>query len=464
MPILDRMTQNNNPDDNDSGQGDDESRFDYPKPEPVLRKKPRPTFYETRLGRGAISRAALMERIVDAFTAEHTPDNSAIRAAEIRTERIKLLLPVVEYVLSVESVDVSRDEKADLMGMAYSEIFGFGPLDALFDDESVTTVTLEGAEKVSVRRGHGDLEPLDTLFEDEGHMKEVVGRMLMRANVALWEGMSVVEAGFRLENDRFLSMSLAAPPVTLALSLDIRLHPLQRPAFESLATNSESFTPDVVRVLQALMTSEHGVMIVGQPESGKTMAVSALLELLPEPSSAIAIERTGELFLPEGMASAVAQWPQSTDDPGVTFGEQVDANLDQGYQTMVLDEVRADEPHTIAPLLAMEAPPRMIWSVRASPDSKRLRAALGMLARLADETNGEMLVRNLFEQLPFVVSLRRLNGEIQFREIGEWYYKPGSETVQYQSLVQHTMGEVFTTGETPHHDLPGIEPDFWVVE
>jgi hypothetical protein len=149
---------------------------------------------------------------------------------------------------------------------------------------------------------------------------------------------------------------------------------------------------------------------------------------------------------------------------GITFGQQIDAQLTQGYHTMVLDEVRADEPHTIASLLAMDAPPRMIWSVRASPDSKRLRAALGMLARRGDEANGEVLVRNLFERIPFVVSLRRLDGEVQLREIGEWYYVPDDESVRYRSLIQHTMGEVFTTGETPDHNLPGIEGDFWATE
>jgi len=455
------MTQNNDPDD-DNGKGDDQG-FDFPNPAPAQRRKLRPTFYETRLGRGAISRAALLERIVDLFTAEHTPDNSAVRAAQTRAGRIKLVLPVVEYVLSVESVEASKDEKAELIATAYSEIFGFGPLDPLFNDETITTITLESAEKVSIRRGHGDLEPLDVLFDDDGHMEEVVGRMLMRADVAPWEGMSVVEAGFRLENGRFLSMSLAAPPVTLAFSLDIRLHPLQRPTLDDLATR-DTFTPDVLRVFRALVASDHGFMIVGQPECGKTMTLSALLAILPNPSNAIAVERTGEFHLPEGMASVRGRWPQSVDDPGITFGQQIDAQLDKGYRIVVLDEVRADEPHTIAPLLAMDDPPRMIWSVRASPDSKRLRAALGMLARRGDEANGENLVRNLFERIPFVISLRRLNEEIQFREIGEWYYEPGDDSVRYQALLQQSMGEVFITGNIPRHLLPEVEETFWTAQ
>jgi type IV secretory pathway ATPase VirB11/archaellum biosynthesis ATPase len=457
MPILDKMNQNHPPEDNNGHQpGDDEPLFDYPKPEPVQRRRPQPEFLDARLGRAAITVSALVERIVDAVTAEHTPDDSAIRAAKTRADRLKLLRPVVDYVLSVESVEANNDQTAELMRLAYSDLFGLGPLDALIDDPAITTISLEGANKVSVRRGHGEMMPLDILFEDISHFKDVVGRLLQRADATLTDENPLIEVGFQAENGRFISVNLAAPPVTVALSLDIRLHPVEGPTLEGLVARG-TLDARGARVLRALMASDYGFVLAGQPEAGKTMTLSGLLTALPDPARAAALERTGELHLPEGMTRILPDWSGM---PGVTFGEQVAAHHDGGYRTLVLDEVRADEPHTIAPLLTAADPPRMIWSMRGSPAAKRLRAALDMLARRADMANGDQLSDRLFERMPFVVSVRRLDGVIQLREVGEWVRGEGGYW-GYQPLMQQTMGEMLLMETVPEHRLAGIEDDFW---
>lgn len=454
MPIIDKMNQNNTPD-------DDSSEWKPPKQEPKKeRPRPVPRFVDARAGRRQISLSALVERISDQFYAENTPDDSAVRAAATRSDRIKLLLPVVDYVLGVESVVLDDDGRGDVIRLAYSDIFGFGPLDVLIEDEAVTTIMLEGVSKLSVRRGHGELEPIDLIFEDESQLKEIVGRLLQRSGAILREDLPVIEIGCKADNERFLSISLVAPPAAIDLSLDIRLHPPKAPTLTDYIERG-ALTPKAAKILAALMASEHGFVLVGQPESGKTMFLSALLGLLPNPKGAVAVERTGELHLPEGMRREVAVWPQNPVDDPVTFGDQIQAESEKDMLVVVLDEVRADEPHTIAPLLTMAQPPRMIWSFRGAPNSKRLLSALGMLARRADVAQGETLAHNLFERLPFVVSLRRLDDRLELREIGEWYYPERAESPSYRTLIENVMGEMDVTGEVPSHALPGLDADFW---
>lgn len=475
MPILDKMNQNNMPDDDDN-RPRKPINFDDVPPDNPKRQRQAPELLPARKGRAQISMAALVERIVDQFRAEHTPDDSQVRAAQTRADRASLLLPVVDYVLAVESVGVDEAGKTDVLWQAYSALFGFGPLDQFIDDESVTTVSIEGAEKISIRRGHGELEAVPPLFEDNGHFKQIVERLLARCGVKLRDDMPIVEAGLRAENGRFVSMSMFAPPVTYALSLDVRLHPVAAPTLAALVERG-TLTKGTAAVLRALVQSDYGFTVVGQPESGKTMTLSALLSELPNPAQAVAVERTGELHLPEGMARAVVQWPQGTsgesgeneEDAGVTFGEQIQVQAGEGYRVIVLDEVRADEPHTIAPLLSADEDDtanasRLIWSFRGAPDSKRLVSALGMLARRADVANGEALVRNLFTRMPFVVSVRRLAGKIELRELGEWVYPDGSDYVVYRPLLQTSGGETYPAGDMPAHALPGIDAAFWAAE
>src|SRR5690349_2211714 len=101
------------------------------------------------MGTRMYSIAALLERIVEAFR-----DETDARDLTTSAERLTAIRDTTEYVLAVESVRLSQDEKADLLRRAYSALFGYGPLDALFLDERVTTIALNGSEKAAVRYGH----------------------------------------------------------------------------------------------------------------------------------------------------------------------------------------------------------------------------------------------------------------------------------------------------------------------
>src|SRR5690606_29282941 len=130
------------------------------------------------------------------------------------------------------------------------------------------------------------------------------------------------------------------------------------------------------------------------------------------------VERTSELILPEGAERLSTQWAVG-DKSGITFGEQIQAALDKNPKILVIDEVRNDEPASIAPLLSNESVPRQIWSFRGASESKRLTSALGILARMADSTQSEIMVRQLYQRLPFLIIIKRRKGKLQIREVAE---------------------------------------------
>lgn len=416
-----------------------------------------PDLVSAQFGQRFVSVQALLEKIERAFIDEYA-DSPALAEADTSTKRLKLLLGTVNYVLAVESVQVSDNEKAEIMRRAYSDIFAYGPLDTLFTDERITTIVLDGADKAAVRYGHGDLVSVGPLFQDEAHLRRILRRLLVDAGADLLDDQPFIETGLMI-GQRPVSLSLTAPPVAFRFNADIRLHPADLPTPQALI-ESGFLSAQVMTLLEALAKSPHGVVIVGDTEAGKTTLLSVLAQFVTQPESVIAVERAGELRLPDGVQCLRVRWSRGA-EPGATFGDQIGMALAQQPGCMLLDEVRADEPESIAPLLSEADAPRQIWSFRGPFDAKRLRNALSMLARRADIGQGEAMVNAMYQRLPFVVTVWRAHGQIRLYSIGEWQFTT-SDYPDYTLLLETREGEHHLTGTRPAHvlDLPD---DFWTA-
>lgn len=416
-----------------------------------------PKLLAGRMGTRMYSVAAIVEQVVTRFNDEHGEESTAYREARTRTERLRLLRDTVDYVLAVESIQISNEQRAELMRRAYSELYGYGPLDRLFQDESITTITLEGADKAAVRHEHGELSSMDPIFEDYQHFLQIMRRLANHAGAELSIDQPFIEAGLIVDG-RPVAVNLAGPPVAMQIAADIRVHPRHLPSLDDLVA-SDFLTSEARIVLEALAKSPHGFVIVGDTESGKTTLLSVLAHQLLHPERAIAVERAGELRLPENMQRLRTVWPFGEQE-GVSFGAQIGAALSRQPECILLDEVRADEPQAIAPLLQEGEGPRQIWVFRGPSDAKRLQSALGMLARRAEMGQSEALVQALYRRLPFMVIVKRSGGRIELRSIAEWQFPPGQEYPNYAALMEKGWRGVALTGKRPSHRLD-LPDDFW---
>lgn len=176
-----------------------------------------------------ISLEALLERIVEQFNIEHGVDSPVFKQAETRAQRMKLVSEVTKYIFAVESLHLMPSEQADIIHRVYGEIYGYGPLDPLLADERVTTISLEGVDKASVRYGPSEeLTVLDSLFTDNLHLNEIVRRILRDAKATYIDGMAFIEVGMTY-NGRKISINIAFPPFTIETTVDIRVHPEHMP-------------------------------------------------------------------------------------------------------------------------------------------------------------------------------------------------------------------------------------------
>lgn len=408
-----------------------------------------------------ISIEAIVERIIEEFNIEHGTDSDAYMAAETRGQRMKLVSEVAKYIFAVESLNLMPDEQAGLIHRVYGEIYGYGPLDPLLSDERVTTISIEGVDKASVRYGPGeDLTVLDSLFTDNYHLDDTVRRILRDVRATYIDGMPFIEVGMEYDGRR-VSFNIAFPPFTIETTVDIRVHPKQMPTLDDLV-ESEFMTRDAAIFLRALMKSNHGFAIVGEPESGKTTLLSALTHELPHPDKTIAIERTGEFRPPERLEQRVVKWGYGDDEP-ISFVEQVELAIAQSPDCIIIDEVLTDKAEAVKLPLSMDDAPRQIWSFRGGSVTKRLRSAMTMVAQRANSSDPDGMAKAVYDRLPFIIITKRnkVRKKLQLLEIAEWQYPDGSDYPDLISLMAQGWEGVEVTGRRPQHELD-LPDDFWI--
>lgn len=408
--------------------------------------------------RGIISTRGLIERIMHQFNDEY--DEAFLATVTEPVQRRTLVRDVAEYIFGVEGVRISAAEKAQMIRASYSELLGFGGLDVLFENPAITTIALEGFESVSLRYAPGtQMQSFPPVFEDRQHMRRIVERLLACANAHIDPENPMMECGLEIQQRR-VCISLAVPPVVAELRADIRLHPQTRLTLDDLLEQG-IFNATAAQLLQAIARSEHGFVIVGEPESGKTTLMNALLAYIPDAEGTISVERALELQPHQPIRQRGVIWA-TEGTPAQLLDDLIAQALGDQARCIVIDEVRADEPHAISQLLLSEKAPRLCWTFRGGSDPKRVRAALGMLARMGDSAESQVAVTHMYERLPFLIMLKRRKGYLQLSEIAEWQNITVDGFADYVPLLEQGWAGCQPTGKQPVHAL-AVPPAFWDV-
>jgi pilus assembly protein CpaF len=361
-------------------------------------------------GSRQISLAALRERIEEEFIAETAARPDILLDASTEPTRRDLIREVADYVLAVEGLNISRADRLALLDMLYADLFSLGPLDSFLNDETITELTIDGPDRVHLRRGAGDMAAADVRFDDGAHLERTVRRVLLMAGTELTERDPFVEVGTLLRG-RPARLTVAAPPASPLLHVEVRLHPPERATMASCIT-SGLLDEEAAALLDRLLAAGHGLMIAGDVGTGKTTLLEALLPLLP--SGSICVERSAELRLPEGIERLVAA-------PSLDFAGQISAALDRRPAWLVIDEIRFDEARAMWQALTADQGPRCLWAFRGATDPVRLRAAFSMSVRRAQSgIEQEFIHSALLDRLPFVALMARRSQQLSLLSLNEW--------------------------------------------
>jgi pilus assembly protein CpaF len=102
------------------------------------------------------------------------------RAPEVRATIEELFTAI----LSEESIVLGRAERQRLFEAIVAEIMGFGPLEVLLADDTLTEIMVNGPKNIYIERA-GNLIRSNVTFEDEEHVLRVLDRIVAPLVVVL---------------------------------------------------------------------------------------------------------------------------------------------------------------------------------------------------------------------------------------------------------------------------------------
>ncbi|HKJ26759.1 MAG TPA: CpaF family protein [Anaerolineales bacterium] len=274
----------------------------------------------------------LKSRVQNRLLSELDPSMDVTKVDEVR----KNIQTLYEQVLVEESIVLSRQEKHRLFEQIVAEIIGFGPIQPLLEDDSITEVMVNGAKNIYVER-KGKLTRVPLAFESDEHVMRIIDRIVAPLGRRIDESSPYVDArlpdGSRV-NAVIPPISLVGPTLTIRIFSKIPL------TVEDLITN-ESITPEAMQFLKACVEARLNVVVSGGTGSGKTTMLNLLSGFIPSDERIVTIENAAELQLRQEHVVTLESRPANIEGRGeVTIQNLVVNSLRMRPDRVVVGEIR----------------------------------------------------------------------------------------------------------------------------
>lgn len=277
----------------------------------------------------------LKERIQDKLVAELDPTMDVSRTDEVR----RTIQDMFEQILAQENIILSRSERERLFEGIVAEILGFGPLEVLLADETVSEIMVNGPEKVFVER-KGKLQKTNITFESNEHVLKVIDRIVSPLGRRIDESSPYVDA--RLPDGSRVNAII--PPLALnGPTLTIRKFEKDPLTIEDLIRFG-SMSPEVAEFLKACVKARLNVVVSGGTGSGKTTLLNVLSSFIPNDERIITVENAAELQLRQEHVVTLESRPPNIEGKGeVTIRDLVINTLRMRPDRVVVGECRGGE-------------------------------------------------------------------------------------------------------------------------
>jgi pilus assembly protein CpaF len=198
----------------------------------------------------------------------------------------------VEKLLLQENIPMTLPERDRIVEEILDEVFGFGPLEPLMKDPSITDILVNNHNKVYVER-RGVLQRAPIHFKDDKHLLHIIEKMVAAVGRRIDEANPIVAA--RLADGS--RVTAAIPPVTLdGPALSIRRFGGRVLSNDELLAN-HTLSPAMLELLAACVHARLNIVISGGSGGGKTTLLNALSRFIPEAERVVTIEDIAELML-----------------------------------------------------------------------------------------------------------------------------------------------------------------------
>ncbi len=372
----------------------------------------------------------IQDKLLDTLDPRMDTSESEIVRDRIRDE--------FEQILNEEEIILSRPEKQRLFEQISADILGFGPIQPLLEDETISEVMVNSPNHVYVERS-GKLERTSVSFESNDHILHVIDRIVSPLGRRIDESSPYVDA--RLPDGSRVNAII--PPLALkGPTITIRKFAKKALTMEDLIRYG-SISEEVAEFLRACVVSRLNIVVSGGTGSGKTTLLNILSGYIPDDERIVTVENAAELQLKQEHVVTLESRPPNIEGKGeVSIRDLVINCLRMRPDRIVVGECRGGE--ALDMLQAMNTGhDGSLTTLHANTP----RDALKRLETMVLMAGMELPVRAIREQIASAVQLI----------VQQERMRDGSRKVTYVTEVQGMEGDVIVTSDIFEFVQAGFE-------
>ncbi len=346
--------------------------------------------------------------------------------------------------LLAAEAELSRDDRDRLVAEIADDILGYGPLERLLADESVSEVMVNGPYDIWVER-QGRLYQTSLRFTDESHLRRIINKIVGQIGRRVDESSPMVDArlpdGSRV-NAIIPPLSLTGPIVT------IRKFSKKRYDVEDLI-RINTLTRHTADFLALCVRGQLNFLISGGTGSGKTTLLNALSSAIPDEERILTIEDAAELRLNQQHVLRLEARPKNIEGEGeVAIRDLVRNSLRMRPDRIIVGEVRGAE--ALDMLQAMNTGhDGSLSTVHANSPRDALARIETMVLMAGFDLPLKAIRAQVSSALDMIVHLERL--------------EDGTRRITSITEVQRMEGDVITLQELFSFKVDEVLPDHTVV-
>ena len=245
----------------------------------------------------------------------------------------------LDRFLLEDNIVLNTQEKSALADIILRAAVGYGPLDSLLHDRSVSEIMVNGPDQIFIER-RGVLTKAEVRFEDENQLLETIRRMVATTGRHI-DGLNpMVDArlpdGSRV-NAIIRPAAIHGPALTIRKFKDAVL------AMEDLK-HEGSLSPAMAEFLQAAVLGRMNILVSGGTGSGKTTTLNVVARFIPHNQRVITIEDAAELQIDHPHVIALEHRPPNVEGKGeLTIRQLLRNSLRMRPDRILVGEVRGAE-------------------------------------------------------------------------------------------------------------------------
>ncbi|WP_285424163.1 MULTISPECIES: CpaF family protein [unclassified Pseudomonas] len=245
---------------------------------------------------------------------------------------------VAEYVARLR-LAISRYEMERLAEELVDELTGFGPLEVLLRDKSVTEILVNGPNKVFIER-EGVLHHSDLRFIDSHHVERVIQRILAPMGRRLDESSPMVDA--RLPDGSRVNAII--PPIALDGPC-VSIRKFRKDMLKSAdLVAMQTIDQPIFDFFESAVSKRCNILISGGTGTGKTTMLNVLSQLINTQQRLVTIEDVAELQLAHPHVVRLETRPPNAEGHGEVRASDLIRNaLRMRPDRIILGEIRGVE-------------------------------------------------------------------------------------------------------------------------